>query len=411
MAQIIWAMTGQRPEGPQFYLVNANGFTNFRAAVDFAIRERVDFVLYSQVWAFGGDFDGSGYLNAEVDRAARAGIVWINAAGNFGGLAHEGRVTDLRESIPFENLVDDNQVGVTLSWTDNGPTPESYATRDLDLFVYRADGTLVASSQLVQRGEAPPATGESTLSGLARETVTLRGLDRGSYRISVRRKSDNFRAEDRYRILLLTERSETLRFDGRTAGAEIFPPADNRRAITVGEAGSTSSTGRTADGRVKPDLTIVDATVDFTDGQRARGSSTAAAIFTGVAAVLKSARPEIDAAWLLDYARALRTSEASGLLPVARSGLPASTQAILPADAAVLRHPNGHVIAVVDQDPLTLPQFVIGRAYRANPDDVLVLNPEIKSWHAVPRVLAAGILAPLVEFRQAFAWPAIWVTP
>jgi len=39
MAQIIWGITGANPQGPKFYLLNANGITNFRRAVRYAIEQ------------------------------------------------------------------------------------------------------------------------------------------------------------------------------------------------------------------------------------------------------------------------------------------------------------------------------------------------------------------------------------
>ncbi|MHC5540344.1 hypothetical protein ACYOEI_19155, partial [Singulisphaera rosea] len=39
MAQILWGVTGSRPEGPKFYLLNANGPTMLRRAVRYAIEQ------------------------------------------------------------------------------------------------------------------------------------------------------------------------------------------------------------------------------------------------------------------------------------------------------------------------------------------------------------------------------------
>jgi hypothetical protein len=92
MAQIVWAMTGKHAEGPKFFLLNTNGLSNLKAAVEHAIQQKVDLILYSQVWPFGGNFDGTGFLNEQVNRATKEGIIWINAAGNNGNLVHNGYV-------------------------------------------------------------------------------------------------------------------------------------------------------------------------------------------------------------------------------------------------------------------------------------------------------------------------------
>ena len=68
---------------PSITLYNVFGYTNFKAAIDDIIANQVDIVLYSEVWEYGGNNDGQGFLNAEVTRATKAGVTWINAAGNF----------------------------------------------------------------------------------------------------------------------------------------------------------------------------------------------------------------------------------------------------------------------------------------------------------------------------------------
>jgi hypothetical protein len=68
----------------QLSLFNSNGLTKFTDAVNSVIRDGYDIVLYSQVWEYGGNGDSHGFINAIVDKALDTGILWINAAGNFG---------------------------------------------------------------------------------------------------------------------------------------------------------------------------------------------------------------------------------------------------------------------------------------------------------------------------------------
>jgi hypothetical protein len=84
MAQIIWAVTGSNPKGPQFFLLNANGPTMLRRAVRFAIEQNVDIILFSASFEGGGNGDGRGSINRIVSEALSEGIIWINAAGNYG---------------------------------------------------------------------------------------------------------------------------------------------------------------------------------------------------------------------------------------------------------------------------------------------------------------------------------------
>ncbi len=78
MAQILWSMTAKDEAGPHFYLLNTNGFTNLKAAIQFVVDQGIHIVLYSQVWTFGGNLDGTGFINALVQRALDAGVIWID---------------------------------------------------------------------------------------------------------------------------------------------------------------------------------------------------------------------------------------------------------------------------------------------------------------------------------------------
>ena len=49
MAQIVWSVSGSRPEGPKFYLLNANGPTMLRRAIRYAIEKHVDLILFSRL--------------------------------------------------------------------------------------------------------------------------------------------------------------------------------------------------------------------------------------------------------------------------------------------------------------------------------------------------------------------------
>ena len=73
---------GSDPDGPQFYLLNANGPTMLRRAVRFAIEQKVDVILFSGTFDGGGNGDGRGPINRSSHEAVAAGIIWVNAAGN-----------------------------------------------------------------------------------------------------------------------------------------------------------------------------------------------------------------------------------------------------------------------------------------------------------------------------------------
>jgi hypothetical protein len=424
MAQIVWAMTGKNPAGPQFYLYNTNGFSNFKAAIDDVIAKNVDIVLYSQVWPFGDNFDGQGFINAQVNRATTAGILWINAAGNFGSMVYNGSVQDGasnfltyqngQSALRFENKLDNNPVTITLTWNDFQDTETYNSKKDLDLFVYDSTGKQVGASQLVQSGIAPAADGSTpTLSSYARETVTLPGLDRGNYQIKVLDKSKNFVSSDSIRVLISVDNPDSLTFTDHTSGSEIMPPADNPNVFTIGEQTSASSMGPTADGRVKPDAIIDDATISFTNGETTRGSSNAAAIMTGIVAEIKASSPTLSFQSLSQYANSIRSSSGtntSDLQPISTSLVNASILALIPQDGNIMIETNGHLVILCPEDPLTLPVFQNYGAYRFTPSDILTVNVLANAWHVFPITSESLILAPWVEFRQTQSG-GTWVTP
>jgi hypothetical protein len=333
MAQIIWAVTGNQPGGPRFYLLNANGPTMLRRAVRYAIEQKVDIILFSGSFEGGGNGDGRGFINRIVDEALGADILWINAAGNYGRHVYNGAVRVLSDgylrlrdgsdvaSLRFRNRLDENQVTVTLTWNDYRDQEDAGTEKDLDLYVEDWAGRRIGAGEKVQvSGARVPGPDESRN---PRERVVLTNLPAGpdlaadpdyTYRIRVRAKKGRFTASDRVRILLTASREvyappgsdaprEAIEFVDATREGELYPPADHPLVLTVGDSGWDSSVGPTADHRVKPDAVLDDSRAFFSDGQATVGSSNAAAYLAGVVAVLKVAEPGLRTRHLLLLAR------------------------------------------------------------------------------------------------------------
>ncbi|HMP57949.1 MAG TPA: S8 family serine peptidase [Gemmatales bacterium] len=310
MAQIVWAVTGMQADGPQFYLLNANGPTLFRRAVRYAIEQQVDVILFAGVFEGGGNGDGKGFINRVVGEAVAAGIIWINAAGNFGGRTWEGPVTLAADGmvrfegaanptmLRFRNRLDENTVTVTLTWSDYRDSEDAGTEKDLDLFVYNSFGRQVGSGTLRQIAGRLTGEGESRN---PRERVVLSDLPSGEYWIRVKAQTPTlFGTTDRLRVLVSAERNEAVDaltgapllavpFHDANRRGELYPPADHPLVITVGDLGPNSSAGATADHRRKPDVALSDSRATFTDGLTTTGASNAAAYFAGIAVLLKAA--------------------------------------------------------------------------------------------------------------------------
>ncbi|MFO0927628.1 MAG: hypothetical protein U0736_11405 [Gemmataceae bacterium] len=351
MAQIIWAMTGADPRGPQFFLLNANGPTLFRRAVRYAIEQKVDLILFSGHFEGAGNLDGRGPINAVVDQAINAGILWINAAGNTGGRVYNGRVRITEDgwlalrtgtdptALRFRNLLDENTVTLTLTWNDYRDEEDAGTDKDLDLYVEDGDGKVLGSSTLRQVPGDRKAEANETRNPRERLTLTdLPASPTRDYRIRVRYRGGRFTSADRIRLLLTPGRNlamtdprtgkptEALRFLDASGWGEVYPPADHRRVITVGSPSLESSVGPTADGRAKPDLFLDVSRARFSNGDETDGSSNAAAYFAGIAAVLKADQPSLRAAHLLALAR----HPAALNPPRALDGQPATTSRLTP---------------------------------------------------------------------------------
>jgi len=328
MAQLAWAVTGSSAKGPRFYLLNANGPTLFRRAVRYAIEQKIDIILFAGNFEGAGNYDGRGPLNAIVDEAVAAGIIWINAAGNYGGSVYNGPVQrtpngylrlgpgSSATALRLRNLVDENGITITLTWNDYGDEEDAGTDKDLDLYVEDDQGRVLGSSELKQvRGDRPAADGESRN---PRERVVLSdvaAVPGRDYRIRVKARSNNFSSKDRLRILVTALRDKPYRdpqsgklvrpvqlLEASESG-EIYPPADHPGVITVGDATRYSSIGPTGDGRIKPDVILEDATAQFSNGEETNGSSNAAAYFTGVVALLKAGQPGLKTRHILTLAR------------------------------------------------------------------------------------------------------------
>jgi hypothetical protein len=324
MAQIVWAVTGAHPRGPKFYLLNASGPTMLRRAVRYAIEQRVDVILFCGSFEGGGNGDGRGPINRIVADALAAGILWINAAGNYGHRVYNGPVRLLGNdeylrlrsgsdvaSLRFRNHLDENTVTVTLTWNDYREEEDAGTDKDLDLYVEDWAGRRIAAGEKTQvSGNRVSRPDESRN---PRERVVLTNLAASpevpsdpdyTYRIRIKAKRGVFSAADRVRVLLTASREAFLPAGGdgpraavefldASGEGELYPPADNPLVLTVGDTDPTSSVGPTADRRIKPDVVLEDSRAFFTDGEISAGSSNAAAYVAGVVTVLKAAEPRL----------------------------------------------------------------------------------------------------------------------
>ncbi|MCM0607092.1 MAG: S8 family serine peptidase [Xanthomonadaceae bacterium] len=292
MAEILWSTMGKYAQ-VEMTLINTNGFSNFKNAITYVIENKIDIVLYSQVWSFGGNFNGKGLINALVTRATSAGIVWINAAGNFGSRVYDQVLSHaLHEEPTFFVQKGDQPITITLSWNDFSDNEQEATDQDLDFQVVNHSDEVVGESVLRQNG-AIVARGTKGVSGYAREKLVMKEVVPGEYRIKIKKISNNFNLRSRVRILIESA-PEALMFASATPDREIFPPADHPAVLTIGEDSLLSSRSMASIPPNKPDLVLPIFGAKILGSEiPVRGSSVSAAIFSGVVAMMKVLKPSI----------------------------------------------------------------------------------------------------------------------
>ena len=300
IAQIIWSMMNKQEQGVKFYLLQTNGFSQFQKGVQWAIEQEVDIICYAQVWENAGNFDGRGFLNKMVKRATDKGIIWVNAAGNFGGKVYNGKLTSSggyvyfsnhRDRLEIDSHRDDNAVVIKLVWNEFGETRETPPTKDLDLYLIDEQGNTIASGEKIQvrkPGETREENGSYPF-----EYVSA-NLERGRYYLKIKHVGGRLYHSDRIRVIVNAQNYHEIDFIDATVGQEIMIPADSPHVLTAGISGVLGSVGPTMDGRLKPEFIVTNSYVAFTDGQQHDTTSSATGILSGVIALMKGVCPRLD---------------------------------------------------------------------------------------------------------------------
>ncbi len=285
VAEIVHAMA---PEA-WLYLKKISDEIDLANAVDDAIAQGVQIINYS-VGVVNANFtDGTGIVAEIADRARAQGIFWVNAAGNHAQSHWTGFFSDrdydgwLEFAPGQEDLlikVDfPGSVQLYLTWDDWPRTRQ-----DFDLFLYDAQGRLVASSQNYQTGFEEP-TEQIEYGAWAPGTYRARVLARRVSRTNIRVKIFNI--------------SQQI-IEPNVPQGSILTPADARGAFAVGAISVRSwktgpqepfsSQGPTSDGRIKPDIAGPDGVSNFTLTFFS-GTSASAPHVAGAAALLLSQHP------------------------------------------------------------------------------------------------------------------------
>lgn len=334
MAQTLWAMTGLSNDGPEMFLVNARGTSNFHKAHNWAIREGVNIVLISMNFEGTGNFDGGGEINRLVNAMTAEGIIVVVAAGNYGGMVHNSPIQVNRsQHLVFQTkngkqdfleltskVTDDPSdqrppLKIVAIWNDYTERGDSGTDRDFDLYLTDDRGNVLAKREHKQVIKKTEKAEENEETYSPRESLEYsEPLVAGQkFRIIMKLKSQSrFNANtDRVRVVLIPGRGgyydeqaqkdvPAIEFPDASGKEEIMVPADNPNAITVGATSPFSAKGPTMRPIQKPEIILPLAQVKFGQGKPPEiGTSVAAAMFAGMVALMKSSSPHLTRADIL----------------------------------------------------------------------------------------------------------------
>ncbi|MBI4403594.1 MAG: S8 family serine peptidase [Deltaproteobacteria bacterium] len=340
MAHIVWAMAGYSEAGPKFRLYNATTPEYFRLATEDLIQWGADIVVHSQNWETYGNFNGTAFVDEAVREVTDHGIIWLNAAGNYGKHVHNG-VLDLRKNqhgghlaffqksnnwfLRFRNLADENDVRITLSWDSFHPGWEQKGTEnDIDLLLFLGDGKGGFTEKAIHRSRLKQVIKEidnekETIHAYEQIHVKkLKGYENRDYLVAISCEDEAtakklLAQKIRYRVTILSTKQpfwddkrskqvNTIEFLDATEGGEIQTPGDST-GLTIGDVTSQSAEGPTRDGRIKPEILMAKNNIKFSTEKGRFGTSYANAIFAGIATVLKAAEPGLKQHHLLQFAQ------------------------------------------------------------------------------------------------------------
>ncbi len=315
--------------GADFYLVNFGTSVELGNAVDWLIAQGVDIISFSVGYPIGGPGDGTGTINAIVDTARAAGILWSSSIGNSAQRHWQGDFVDTEPDgwHDFNSGVDETNaiyvnegepIIVGLKWDDTwGSSGNNY-----DLYLLGGIPLdLVAWSTWTQDGNDDPW-----------ELLVYIATYTGYYHIAI----DGYFATTTANLHLYSYRHD-LQY--QVASSSFAIPADSPNAMAVGAVfwnnpttlESFSSQGPTKDGRVKPDLVAPDGVSTATYGTTAfYGTSASAPAVAGAAALVKERYPSYTPAQIQTFLedRAVELGDAgkdnlygSGRLHLGASGI------------------------------------------------------------------------------------------
>ncbi|MGD2056062.1 MAG: S8 family serine peptidase [Gammaproteobacteria bacterium] len=278
--------------GARLYLARIDTEVELQQAVDDMIAAGVKVINHSVAWLGEAFYDGTGTLCDTTNSAETAGILWVNAAGNYRNSHYLGVFSDTDGDLRHEfaagqnyntiNLTSGNTVTLILNWDDYPTTKTNY-----DLFLYDgnpdAGGTLVASSTNSQ------GNGHFNFP-YPYEDLEYTAVKTGTHYIVVKNTGKSTAS---YRLTLFSFETS---FGVKTRASSLSQPADCASVLATGATTLAdspegfSSEGPSTDGRDKPEISAPDRVATSLSSSFA-GTSAASPHAAGAATLVLAAHP------------------------------------------------------------------------------------------------------------------------
>lgn len=222
-------------------LVNYHTQAEFEQAVDWVVANGIPIVSHSNSF-LTSPHDGTGRAARAVDRAAAAGVLWINSAGNYAQRHWAGRLSPAGLALPVTPRPGE-VLQFAIGWRG---APALGAELVIERRLPGADWAEVSRSALDP--EVLPRT-----DGVGSAITPVTPVDQGEWRLVARSSGGDVDAE-------IFSRSVGFG-DQAVAASSVMTPGDAAGAVAVAAVPWTgadlapySSQGPTDDGRLKPDL-------------------------------------------------------------------------------------------------------------------------------------------------------------
>ncbi len=249
----------------ELHLVRVNGGTTLENAADWAAREGIDVVSMSMSFFSTSYYDGTGPINAVVDRLMAGGVLLVNSAGNYATEHWDGdfRDDDLdgqhefpwgSEYLPIYYGEGDHSVQIL--WDQYGRCGDT----DFDIIAWDENANIVGRSSARQATDADECSPQ--------ERLTLHAARADWYYVQVLRVT----GDPAVQFAIFARNGEVYE---PTPGS-IADPSSHPGSFSVGavradgylinNAESFSSEGPTHGGTPKPDIAGPDGLTTYTYG-------------------------------------------------------------------------------------------------------------------------------------------------